>query len=663
MVAQDGAVRAGRGAAKALTGVVVLLTVAALLATGLTFAITGDRAVHPEFFVPDLVLGVTYGLFGAVIAPRTGHRAGWALAGVGLGFLVTAAAIQWNLLAFDRGLPGASVSASVVVSGWFVGVLIAFLVLPWLLAPRPATQWERMAATAGLVVAALGGGVKFVAGVPGSMSGPAVSPEVSDAATRLDGWLIPVYVLLALPGGIHLIRRRAHAADHERTALGWVLSSVLILAVSYLLFEAGLAVGGAPLAAAAATVFIAQVMVLAATFSMVQRDESWAVDLAISRSIVAALLVATVIAIYTFVVWLVSRTLPFGDDTAGLVAVLLVALGVTPLRTWVQHRVDDLVFGSGARATRMLDDLGRELGPSSGDDLLGNLAAGLRRGLRLRRVEIAAVPPGLRAVAGSSDRVDLLVPLQRGDVVVGSVSLTAPRGQRLDPRTVRVVTQLSGLVAICLELAGANQQLELARRRLLEARQEERRLIRRELHDGLGPSLSGVTLALAAIANTSSLRPEDAALLGQICDELNRRAGDVRQMARVLLPPALEVGRLEQALGDLAVRFTDDTFAVTVAVDGADLLPEQHQVAAYHIVAEGVRNAHRHAGARRCIVRLGAGADGSVVLEVEDDGTGVDPGAAPGVGLSSMRERAAELGGTFDLVSGDGGSRVRVRLP
>lgn len=663
MVAQDGAVRASRGWARALGGIVVLLTALSLAATTLTFSVTGDRAVHPEFFVPDLLLGVTYGLFGAGIAARTGHRAGWALAAVGLGFLVTATAIQWNLLAFDGRLSGASASTSLIVSGWFVGVLVAFLVLPWLLAPRPATRLERTAAVTGVAIALLGGAVKFVAGVPGAASGGVFAPEVSEAAARLDGWLIGVYVVLALPGGVHLVRRRARAPDHERMALGWVLSSVLILAASYLLFEAGLAVGGAPLAAAAATVFIAQVMVLAATFSMVQRDESWAVDLAISRSIVAALLVASIVAVYTFVVWFVSRALPIDDDIAGLLAVLLVALGVTPLRTWVQHRVDDLVFGPGARATRMLDDLGRELGPGSGDDLLGNLAAGLRRGLRLRRVEIVAVPPGPRAVAGSGDQVDLIVPLQRGEVVVGSVALTAPRGQRLDPRTVRVVMQLSGLVAICLELAGANQQLELARRRLLEARQEERRLIRRELHDGLGPSLSGVTLALAAIANTSSLRPDDAVLLRQICDELNRRAGDVRQMARVLLPPSLEVGHLEQALGDLALRFSDDTFAVTVAVDGADRLPEQHQVAAYHIVAEGVRNAHRHAGARRCIVRLDAGADGSVVLEVEDDGTGVDPGATPGVGLSSMRERAAELGGTFDLVSGDAGSRVRVMLP
>lgn len=657
----------GQVAARVLGALVLALCLLSILGAALSFRVEVDRYIHPEFFLPDLLLGLTYGPFGAYVASRVRHPVGWATAVIGLGFAASAAAIQWNLLAADGQLGGEALSASVAASAWLVGALVALLVLPWLIAADSPTPRALAITAVGAVVALLGGFVKFLERASGAPPHALASPELSAAAARLDGWLVPAYVVLAIPGAVHLIRRRARAGPGERRALGWVLSSVLVLAVSYLFLEVGLALGGTSLTAAAPTMFVAQVMLLAATFALVVRGESWTVDLAISRSVVAALLGGVVVALYIVIVWLGSRALPMADDTAGLVAVAVVALGVSPLRSWVQRRVDDLVFGSGARVTRLLDDLGRELGSGSGDDLLASLAEGLRGGLRLRWVEIAAVQPGPRAAAGEGGSEDrghqLVVPLHRKGVEVGSVGLTAPPGQRLDPRTVRVVRQLSGLVAISLELATANQALELARLRLLDVRQEERRLIRRELHDGLGPSLSGVTLALAAIGNTSALRPEDAVLLKQVCAELDRRADDVRQMARVLLPPALEVGRLEEALGDLAVRFTDDRFQVTMSVAGADQLPEQHQVAAYHIAAEGVRNAYRHAGAHRCMVRLGAGDDGAVVLEVEDDGDGVDPQAAPGVGLSSMRERAAELGGTFQLASGVGGAKVTVTLP
>lgn len=631
----------------------------------LTFRSDAAAYIHPEFFLPDLVLGMVYGPFGAYLAARSRHPIGWALGLGGLGFALSGFGIQLTVLAAERGWAIESLAASLTVSAWLPGALLAILVLPWLTRAGPPSRAALAGAWLGLAVAMVGGLVKFLSDVPGGPPHAFVPEPLSEAIGRVDTALAPVYVVLAVPGAVHLVRRLAAARGAERRALWWIFGSFVVLATAYVLFEIGLAIGGGvTLSAAAPLLFVAQMMLVAGTFALVVQGASWTTDLAFSRSIVAALIGGVVMTAYILLVWAGSRALPMADGTVGLIAVAAVALGVSPLRSWVQRRVDQLVFGSGAEVSRLLADLGHGLKTGRSDgDLLADLADGLRSGLRLRRVEVTSLPDGPWAAAGRPADPDLILPLHSRGAEVGRIALTAPTGQRLDPRTVGVVSELSGLVAIAVELATANQQLEQARQRVLDVRHEERRLLRRELHDGLGPSLSGAALALAAIANTSALRPADAALLDQVGAELNRRADDVRQMARVLLPPALEVGRLEEALRDLAGRFTDDRFAVTISTSGVERLPEQHRVAAYHIAAEGVRNAHRHAGARRCQVRVDVGADGATVLTVEDDGTGVDPLAAPGVGLSSMRERAAELGGSFDLVSDERGARVTVVLP
>lgn len=242
------------------------------------------------------------------------------------------------------------------------------------------------------------------------------------------------------------------------------------------------------------------------------------------------------------------------------------------------------------------------------------------------------------------------------------LTAVAPRGERLDPRSIRLLRQISGLVAVAVQLDEANGALENARSRLVEVRQEERRLLRRELHDGVGPALSGAALALAAVPHTSALSPDDTALLRRLGEELTDRAEDVRQMARVVLPPALDEGRLGDALRVLADRHSTSRFSVEVVADGADLLDGSRQIVAYQVAAEAVRNAGRHAGARRCRIRLEV-RDGTTRLEVCDDGAGIGADAGTGIGIASMRERAAELGGSIGIDGEGGGTRVVMMLP
>ena len=136
-------------------------------------------------------------------------------------------------------------------------------------------------------------------------------------------------------------------------------------------------------------------------------------------------------------------------------------------------------------------------------------------------------------------------------------------------------------------------------------------------------------------------------------------------MAHALLPPALDEGRLSDALAALAARFSDADFEVVVDAPGADRIDSRRQVAVYHVVGEAVLNAFRHAAATTCTVRVEVDDDGAVQIAVHDDGTGLADEATPGIGLSSMRERADEAGGSLRLDTGGTGrgTLVRVSLP
>jgi signal transduction histidine kinase len=208
--------------------------------------------------------------------------------------------------------------------------------------------------------------------------------------------------------------------------------------------------------------------------------------------------------------------------------------------------------------------------------------------------------------------------------------------------------------------------LQRSRERLVSAREEERRRLRRDLHDGLGPQLASLTMTAEAakdLIQTDPARAED--LLGGVMQRAQDAVSDVRRLVYELRPPALDALGLLAALRAHTDHQGEGSTRVMVEAPGAlPPLPAAVEVAAYRIVMEALNNVARHAEARRCEVRLYLAEPGMLTLEVSDDGRGIEDDHKPGVGLSSMRERAEELGGSCAVASvPSGGTRVKARLP
>jgi signal transduction histidine kinase len=216
------------------------------------------------------------------------------------------------------------------------------------------------------------------------------------------------------------------------------------------------------------------------------------------------------------------------------------------------------------------------------------------------------------------------------------------------------------------ELEGANAELQRSREGLVSAREEERRRLRRDLHDGVGPQLAALMLELETAGDLVSDKPEASALMAKLSKRARGIVADVRHSVHALRPPALDELGLIGALREGAIQYGPAGLRVSVE-NSADVsqLPAAVEVACYRIAQEALANVVRHAEASTCSIRIHLDEAAHVlVVEVEDDGRGIREDDRAGVGMISMRERTEELGGTCTVrpLAG-GGTLIRAVLP
>jgi signal transduction histidine kinase len=228
----------------------------------------------------------------------------------------------------------------------------------------------------------------------------------------------------------------------------------------------------------------------------------------------------------------------------------------------------------------------------------------------------------------------------------------------------RLLAELGRQVAVAAHAAQLTQEVRASRERLVLSREEERRRLRRDLHDGTGPRLAALVLRLETAQARFAGQPDVVAALTDLAGLARDAVADVRRVVRGLRPPSLDELGLVGALRELAARHSHDGLRVQlVGEPPVGRLPAAVEAAAYRITDEAVTNAARHAAARTCAIRLTVDPAG-LLVQVDDDGTGLAEDRPTGVGLTSMRERAEELGGTLAVTAGaEGGTSVRACLP
>ncbi|GAC1554380.1 MAG: hypothetical protein NVS2B7_30330 [Herpetosiphon sp.] len=422
----------------------------------------------------------------------------------------------------------------------------------------------------------------------------------------------------------------------------------------------------------------------------------WAIDIIINRTLVYGALTSVVVGLYMLVVGAVGTILQArGNVLISLGATGVVALVFHPLQDYLQRGVNRLLYGDRDDPYAVLTRLGSRLEATLvAEEVLPTIVATVREALKLPYAAITlrhgeqdaiaaaagelpparAVPPGVGRPERADERTGLLVlALVYQQEAVGQL-LLAPRahGETFSPADLRLLADLArqaGVAAHAVRMTLDRQRLTVdlqqSREQLITAREEERRRLRRDLHDGVGPTLASLVQRIDTVRTLVADEPAAAtAMLDELKGQVKATIGDIRRLVYALRPPALDEFGLVSAIREHAAHYNESQ-GLRVAIDAPDVLPPLSaavEVAAYRIVLEALTNVVRHAQAHRCCIRLDL-ADG-LCLEITDDGVGLPPDVCAGVGLASMRERAAELGGDYRIEPMlGGGTRVCARLP
>jgi signal transduction histidine kinase len=625
----------------------------ACVAVGGAFAVgLGWSDAVESYLVTNAAMGAGFAACGVVVARhRSANPIGWLFLAFGLAHLTTAATVPVGAYGAAHGWPLGVLRAVVTVFflAWPFGIGL-FLPLALQLFPTGRPVSPRWRPVLWFTVVA-GAGFAFWLG-----TGPEGITLAGRELTSYLGWEQPAWLeaanltmlaayLAAIAG---LVVRYRRGDDLMRRQLLWLLLAVIAMIVVnwprwVLNDEDGilllLAVPSIPLAVTIAIV----------------RDQLFDIRLVVSRAVLYGMLTVGVAAAYAALVTVLDRLLRGAG--APVTATVLIALAFNPARQRMQRVVDRAFYGTRGDPVRAVSAVGRRL---AGDDLAGVLDA-VRDALRL---PFAALRRGDAEIAASGQPPPTLhaVPLEYrgeriGDLVVGV------RGGERGPSgaDLAVLGLLATPLAVALHATHLSAQLQESRERLVTAAEEERRRLHRELHDSLGPALTGAAFKADAVGNQVVAQPEraielSAELGGQIRDAI----ADIRRLVYGLRPPALDELGLVGAVRRFAGQLQADVH-IDVDADDPPALPAAVEVAAYRIAAEAITNVVRHSGGRRAVLSLRADAE-ALRLFVTDDGPPGEPWR-PGVGLRSITERAAEVGGRCEAGPTSHGGRVAAVLP
>lgn len=491
----------------------------------------------------------------------------------------------------------------------------------------------------------------------------------------LAGLLAPrMFLLIGLL--VQVYRYRHHADADQRQQIKWVVVGASLLGIFYfahfityytplinswsesarnrLIYELVLEPGW----------YVAQALLAVCIGISVFRYRLWDVEVVINRLLVYGSLTLLTMGVYLALVAGIGTL--FHNVTGPAVFFLLtglIAILFEPLRRRLQRLVNRLMYGERdepyAVLTRLADTLEHSATPG---EMLPTMAAMISQALKIPYVSIflhESEGDHLVARVGKPQEGGLSFPLVYLSEEIGSLRVgQRARRESFSTTDLRLLENISRQAGSAAHAVRLNTELVRSRAGIVTAREEERRRLRRDLHDGLGPILASQTLKMAAVRNLLRQNPEQAeSMVDDIIQQNENTVSEVRRLVYGLRPPALDELGLVEAVRDLVHRSQQDGQSITVEgpAEGLPALPAAVEANAYRIALEGLTNAARHAQAQHCTVSFScevqpdAYAKPMLRVQIIDDGAGMPENYRAGVGIRSMRERAEELGGWLSI--------------
>ncbi len=507
-------------------------------------------------------------------------------------------------------------------------------------------------------------------------------------------WMAVFYGSLAYS---QFTQYREAAAEHSREAIrkvavGFIGAFGTLIAVSLPLIAWPELYGGQlfwlDLAARSAMLFIPLSLGAA-----LLKHRLWGVPPVVRSGFVYAALLGISFAIYLAVVAYLALVFQTESGVFRLIATGVVAVLFSPIKNALDKLANRLVYGRREDPVSFLVRLGDRLrDPFAPERVLDSVTATIREAMRLPHASIAIGLRGAETVAAASggprDASAVRLPLVVGGEELGGLyAMPRAPGEPLsaaDDKLLQLFAREAARIVYglkqSLDIGRLMQELQASREKLVYAREEERRTIRNNLHDDLAPRLASLALLASAARDLMERDPTRArSIVSELETDIREAAGDIRAFVNDLRPPALDQYGLPEAIRQRAERWTQLEGAnVRIVVSfGAELppLPAAVEAAAYRIVSEALANVVKHALATECRVAIEP-RSGELYVEVRDNGIGLSERkgeSAPdggtrsgGVGLTSLRERAEELGGSLRIESpqdGSGGVRIAAWLP
>jgi signal transduction histidine kinase len=653
------------------------LLVAAPLALAATTVALTVRTGYTASVYTLLPSTAAIGGVGALLAGlRPRYAGGWLMLATGIAFLVGQLAEQ---VAFaNAGEPVAQTAAWVATWIYPPALVPLFVLVPLTFPdgrlPSPRWRWLVVVAAGLIVASALASGflTPTLAPVDGQAWPNPYALALADRPSAVPGLVGLATLAAAVAAATSLVVRWRGADRPVRRQILWVVLALLVMVLAFAVDAASALLAPSTYAQVVPVVQLVPIVLPLAIAVAVLRHQLFDIEVVVGRTVVYGLLTAALVLVYATVLAVAGATLPAGGEgIAPVLAVALVAVAFAPLRDWLQRQVRRRLYGDRAQPYAALVRISRELSATSTPrQLQAALVTCVADSLKAPYVSLAFDTGGqLTGVVESGTRPPsegrlISRDLQHGGERVGRLVL-AQRGRdtytRADLRLLDALTLPIGAAMHALRLS---EQVRQSREQLVRSVEEERRRLGRDLHDSLGPRLAAIGMQVEAAADLIRADPDKAVgLLAAVLDQTDQVLREARGIAHAHRPPTLDalglVPALEVLLGQLA-----SVPAALALPQPLPPLPAAVETAAYRIAAEALHNVAKHSDAHRCSVRIELVGD-RLQLTVADDGAGLPSPLVPGVGVSSMRERAQELGGMLVVTAGPGqvGTVVRAVLP